>query len=188
MRKKDPTTRQRIIAVAREKFMSIGYEKTSTRVIAEEVGTTQPNLYHHFKNKQTLYVAVLETVANEVEKELINFVADEHLTIEETLMAMTLYLRETNPIDIYSMLKDMDLMLDKETKEALYRIFLAKYKVPFTNLFQSISSQLTEEVDPNSIASYYFMTIAPYISPDAEKHHLMNLSEVIHLFLHGVLK
>ncbi|MFW3625546.1 hypothetical protein ACSHWD_01450 [Aerococcus urinaeequi] len=42
------------------------------------------DLYHHFKNKQTLYVAVLETVANEVEKELINFVANEQLTMEET--------------------------------------------------------------------------------------------------------
>ncbi|MBA5746329.1 hypothetical protein ACUW9Z_000502 [Aerococcus sp. 150760007-1] len=54
--------------------------------------------------------------------------------------------------------------------------------------FQSSSSQLTGEVNTNSIASYYFMTIAPYIFPDAEKYHLMNLSEVIHLFLHGVLK
>ncbi|MFE2775117.1 TetR family transcriptional regulator [Aerococcus urinaeequi] len=27
--------------------MSIGYEKTSTRMIAEEGGTTQPNLYYH---------------------------------------------------------------------------------------------------------------------------------------------
>ncbi|MER2293086.1 MAG: hypothetical protein ABS875_04515 [Aerococcus urinaeequi] len=49
--------------------------------------------------------------------------------------------------------------------------------------FQSFSSQFTEEVDPNSIANDYFMTIAPYIFPDAEKYHLMNLSEVIHLFL-----
>ncbi|PNL91547.1 hypothetical protein [Aerococcus viridans] len=39
--------------------------------------------------------------------------------------------------------------------------------------FQSSSSQLTEEVNPNSIASDYFMTIAPYILPDAEKYHLV---------------
>lgn len=35
--------------------------------------------------------------------------------------------------------------------------------------FQSFSSQLTEEVNPNSIAIYYFMTIVPYIFPDVEK-------------------
>ena len=81
---KNPTTRQRITAVVHENFMSIGYEKTSTRMIAEEGGKTQQDLYHHFKNKQTLYVAVLETVANEVEKELITFVANERLTMEET--------------------------------------------------------------------------------------------------------
>ncbi|MGH2096618.1 hypothetical protein ACRCJR_01790 [Aerococcus urinaeequi] len=43
-----------------------------------------------------------------------------------------------------------------------------KYRGPGRNLFQSFSSQLTEEVDPNSIASDYFITIAPYIFPDAE--------------------
>ncbi len=32
-------------------------------------------------------------------------------------MEMTLYLQETNPIDIYSMLKDMDLMLIKKLKK-----------------------------------------------------------------------
>lgn len=63
-----------------------------------------------------------------------------------------------------------------------------KYRGPGRNLFQSFSSQLTEEVDPNSIASDYFITIAPYIFPDAEKYHLVNFSEVIQLFLHGVLK
>lgn len=54
-------------------------------MIGEEVGTTQQNLQHHFKNKQILYVAVLETDANEVEKELITFVANGHLTKEEIL-------------------------------------------------------------------------------------------------------
>ncbi|MEY8371556.1 TetR/AcrR family transcriptional regulator [Aerococcaceae bacterium 50-4] len=188
MRRKDETTRQRILAVAREKFMTIGYEKTSTRVIAEEVGTTQPNLYHHFKNKQTLYVAVLEDMAIEVEKELTTFVVNDNLTIEETLIEMTVYLRETNPIDIYAMLKDMDLMLSEETKEALYKIFLTRYKQPFIDFFEGIGTQLSEDYDATEISSYYFLTIAPYISPDAEKHHLMNLKEVIHLFLHGVLK
>lgn len=35
---KNPATRQIITAVAHENFMSIGYEKTSTRMIAEEGG------------------------------------------------------------------------------------------------------------------------------------------------------
>lgn len=65
--------------------MPVGYEKTSTRMIGEEVGTTQQNLWHHFKNKQILYVVVLETGGNEVEKKLITLVANGHLTKEETL-------------------------------------------------------------------------------------------------------
>lgn len=40
----------------------------------------------------------------------------------------------------------------------------------------------------NPIVLYYFMTIVPYIFPEVEKYHVMDLSKAILLFLHGVLK
>lgn len=49
---KDSSSRSRIIEVARNKFMSSGYKATSTRMIAKEVGITQPNLYYHFKTRK----------------------------------------------------------------------------------------------------------------------------------------
>lgn len=40
----------------------------------------------------------------------------------------------------------------------------------------------------NPIAIDDFMTIASCIFPDVEKYHVMDLSKVTHLFIHGVLK
>ena len=51
-------TRQIILSVASELFMTKGFKNTSTREIALKANITQPNLYHHFKNKKELYLAL----------------------------------------------------------------------------------------------------------------------------------
>lgn len=50
-----------IIAYATELFMTQGYLATSTRQIAKGLHITQPAIYHHFKNKEEIYVEVLTT-------------------------------------------------------------------------------------------------------------------------------
>ena len=46
--------------------MTNGYKQTSTREIANRCGITQPNLYHHFANKQVIYLAVIESLTDQV--------------------------------------------------------------------------------------------------------------------------
>ncbi|XID92956.1 TetR/AcrR family transcriptional regulator [Paenibacillaceae bacterium WGS1546] len=41
-------------------FASQGYYKTTTAHVAEDVGVTQPYVFHFFKTKEKLYLAVLE--------------------------------------------------------------------------------------------------------------------------------
>lgn len=53
-------TRQRIIDVAMDLFIEQGYEGTSLRQIAEQVGVTKAALYYHFASKAELAAALLE--------------------------------------------------------------------------------------------------------------------------------
>uniref|UniRef100_UPI00352B949B TetR/AcrR family transcriptional regulator n=2 Tax=Aerococcaceae TaxID=186827 RepID=UPI00352B949B len=78
---KDSSSRSRIIEVARNKFMSSGYKATSTRMIAKEVGITQPNLYYHFKNKESLYLGVLDEIGGEVYTDLLAIVENDQLDL-----------------------------------------------------------------------------------------------------------
>lgn len=65
------TTRSRLIAVARQAFVTHGYAATSTPDLVEAAGVTRGALYHHFADKQALFRAVIESesaaVAAEVE-------------------------------------------------------------------------------------------------------------------------
>lgn len=56
---KDSTTRQRIVAAANELFYEQGFEETSFTCIAEVVGITRGNFYHHFKSKDEILEAVI---------------------------------------------------------------------------------------------------------------------------------
>lgn len=51
-------TRRRILETARREFAVRGYEVTTNRRIAAEVGITPAALYHYFPSKLDLYVAV----------------------------------------------------------------------------------------------------------------------------------
>lgn len=49
-----------IVDAARACFVESGYDGTSIRQVAERAGLSVPGLYHHYRSKQALLVAILE--------------------------------------------------------------------------------------------------------------------------------
>jgi AcrR family transcriptional regulator len=49
-----PSTRERILDVALDLFVEQGYERTSLREIAEQMGFTKAALYYHFASKEDI--------------------------------------------------------------------------------------------------------------------------------------
>lgn len=56
------TTRELILAAAENLFASQGYQATTIKQVAEQVGVQGPALYKHFSNKRALFEEVLERV------------------------------------------------------------------------------------------------------------------------------
>ena len=65
-------TRQSLIAAARDLFATKGFQATLTEEIVRNAGLTRGALYHHFRDKEDLFLAVFEEVTNEVEKSLVH--------------------------------------------------------------------------------------------------------------------
>jgi len=80
-------TRERIQRVALERFTSNGYDQTSLREIAEDLGVTKAALYHHFKSKEEILGALLDDVAVEL-KALVTWMQDGPPTRERRLQAI----------------------------------------------------------------------------------------------------
>lgn len=59
-------TRNRIIDEAARLIVTYGYDGIAMREIAEAAGLSKAGLYHHFRDKEDLLVAVLNNWANEM--------------------------------------------------------------------------------------------------------------------------
>ena len=56
------TTRETILQAASQLFANQGFAATSTRVIAAQVGITQPTLYFHFDSKDAIFRALVRAI------------------------------------------------------------------------------------------------------------------------------
>jgi len=52
---------QAILEAAKTLFAEKGFEAVSMSAIAKLANTSKPNIYHHFKNKNELYLAIMKT-------------------------------------------------------------------------------------------------------------------------------
>lgn len=67
----DPTSmKARILASARRMFGEYGYNDTTTRRIAKDVGIDISTLYYHWGEKQDLYEAVIMDISEEIQQKL----------------------------------------------------------------------------------------------------------------------
>lgn len=67
-RRSGPDTRAAIQRVALELFTKKGYEATSLREIADELGIQKPSLYYHFRGKEDILRALFDERGDEVEQ------------------------------------------------------------------------------------------------------------------------
>jgi AcrR family transcriptional regulator len=69
--RQDPNSmKARILASARKIFGEFGYNDSTTRMIAKDVGIDISTLYYHWGEKQDLYEAVLADVGDEIQEKL----------------------------------------------------------------------------------------------------------------------
>ena len=56
----------RIVQTAEALFAEYGYAGTSLNAIAKQSGVSKANIFHHFENKEALYLAVLQQASREM--------------------------------------------------------------------------------------------------------------------------
>jgi TetR/AcrR family transcriptional regulator len=78
------STREKILASATDIFSELGYQKTSMDMIAANAGISKGALYYFFKNKASLYLAVVEEGLNILDNQ-IRAIADSGLAKKDTI-------------------------------------------------------------------------------------------------------
>jgi len=128
-------TRQTIIQTAHKLFMELGYRAVSTRQIAEACGVTQPALYHHFKNKQTLYIEVILTELQKTKNSLERIIK-RHKDLKECLMGIAHYILLNKPEEMHQMFRDIQQELNPESRQLISKSWFDSYVHPLAEIFE----------------------------------------------------
>ena len=181
--------RDQIIQVATDLFMEIGFTATSTRQIAQILNISQPALYHHFKNKEDLYIEVVIKFTRSVGKDL-HTVVKQEVSLKEKLFNMTKYLHVNHPVNLSMMLHDIDQEVSEELRYSIFRIWWDNYYSPIEEYFKQTENYLIDDVNSSTASRHYLRVLSSYITEDKYQDFDESLTvfEIMMIFLRGITK
>ncbi|MGX7418849.1 TetR/AcrR family transcriptional regulator [Carnobacterium gallinarum] len=186
-------TRETILKEARILFMQKGYKSTSTREIAQKSNITQPALYHHFKDKESLYIEVVRELTTNVNKAL-ETVFKQKMAPNEKLTAMIVTLMNYHPTNIMLMIHDILNEMQPENQYLLFQLSQNTYSRPFSEFFDEMKEQnlLREDVSSKAAAKFVVSSISPLFNGNQKFGPSVpieeQVSELTDFMLYGIFK
>ncbi len=94
-------TRNKILGIASDLFAKNGFDGTSIRDIAKEADVNLASINYHFKNKQNLYMKVLDNNVDQIEKEMLK-ISQNSTSLKSFYWNIYLHFRENSSTFINS--------------------------------------------------------------------------------------
>lgn len=154
-------TRNAILTTATKLFLEHGFGGTSTRDIAKQIGITQPALYHHFSDKEELYLDVLTELCGKVRQETNKVLRKTDLDPEERLLQICKVYLKYHPLSIYAQYQAALRQLTSSSQHKLNMIFTMDYLEPLSELFKMADVDLRPDLMPKEAAELLIASIAP---------------------------
>ncbi|UJL46164.1 TetR/AcrR family transcriptional regulator [Virgibacillus sp. NKC19-16] len=178
--------RELILTTAQRLFMEKGYRAVTTREIAKECNITQPALYYHFADKETLYIAMLERFVAIIQAQLESVPKD---TVAQRLEAMLEVLSKEHPTSIMMMVHDILVEFKEDNRRHIYYLWKQTYLNPFVNLFEDMKEDgtLRENISPEEAARFCLLTMGQTMSTWENKPQSLagQYTLLVDLILHG---
>jgi AcrR family transcriptional regulator len=170
-------TREIILRVAQQLFMTYGYRSVTTRQLAEACGLTQPALYHHFADKQELYLAMVQEEIAKIRGTL-ERLARRSEDVPAVLKQVAIFLLNRVQYDLDLMLHDVRYELSPDARQVLDEQFHQGFLLPIAQIFATAVRQgyLLDEahggVSPISFASLFMTLLSRFTIPPQEESDL----------------
>lgn len=154
-------TRQAILETATRLFMQKGFGQTSTRDIAKEIGITQPALYHHFSDKEVLFLSVMTEFSRKVHQDINKVLRKHQLDPEEQLFEIVKVLKKYHTISIYEQYNQAIQLLSKSSQRKFNMIFVMDYLGPIGEYFKQPEVGLRADLLPREAAELFLASLTP---------------------------
>ncbi len=154
-------TRTAIMKTATKLFLNKGFGETSTRDIAKEIGITQPALYHHFNDKEVLFLDVMTAHGSKVRQEVNRVMRETDQKGEDRLWELAKTLLRLHPKDIYEQCQSAGELLTQSSRRKLNVIFMIDYIEPVSEFFKQPDVKVRPDVLPKEAAELFIASLSP---------------------------
>ena len=154
-------TRTAIMKTATKLFLNKGFGETSTRDIAKEIGITQPALYHHFNEKEVLFLDVMTAHGSKVRQEVNRVMRETDQKGEDRLWELAKTLLRLHPKDIYEQWQSAGELLTQSSRRKLNVIFMIDYIEPVSEFFKQPDVKVRPDVLPKEAAELFIASLSP---------------------------
>ncbi len=186
------SVRERVLKIARDKFLKHGFYKISMDRLVQELRTSKSSLYNHFRSKDELVLAVIDELNLEINRKLETVLKDDKLTFKGKLIAISEFTSRLLSEVSEEFLRDLELhtpdIWEHYQDNRLQRI--NKY---YRKLFEIGIQEgfVRSDMDPDMILTVYLcLTEIPlragYLDDLGMKNQQI-YDDITEIFLNGIL-
>lgn len=158
--KDDRIARDRLLHEAERLFITDGFAAVSTRQICAAAGVTQPTMYHHFGNKEALFLAVVQNWLAALYHGIDAAIAH-GTTIAEQLHGIALLFWTSAVSEYQAMQRDAMLHMPLEHRRLVAQTVSDTLITPIIRLMQSgiTSGELPPQADPVVLTQFFWALV-----------------------------
>jgi len=183
--------RELILATAKTLFSQQGYHGLAMRQISESLGVAKSALYYHFKDKEELFLAILESNLDEMEAALIQIQA-QTITPSQRIQLLVEYIL-SQPAEqraIIRLASQEMVQLSAATRQSFNQIYRKKFIDRIQLLLQSgMESGDFKRLDPEIATWVLLGMMYPYFYPSHTAETPIpdeTIQQILSIYLDGI--
>ncbi len=188
-----PAIKDEIIAHAKKLFRQKGYAGISINDIVEAAGITKPTLYYYFKDKESLYSAVMKSLLEHGKDYILEGISRD-ASLEHNLQELTLGFFQNATISLVCMMKDALENIQDTGDAMVVNTMRAQLMIPFQKLFeQAIQRGEIAHGNAEDLALMYVMmmdavNLGHKMCKNDQRHVQRESELLVKTFLYGISK
>lgn len=183
--------RAQILSSAAQLFIEHGYYGLSMRQIAESVGVTKAALYYHFKDKESLFLSILENYLEKIETLIVEIEAESDSCRERISVLVTRVLGQ--PVDqraVIRLASQEMAHLSAEARQSFGKIYHQRFIGRIQAMLETgIQRGELHPVDPQVATWSLLGMMYPYFYPVHSNDVSLSpesVAQLVAIFLDGV--
>jgi AcrR family transcriptional regulator len=188
------TGRSRILRAARALFLDRGFADVSMQQIADAASITKATLYHHFRDKEDLFIEVVRRQHERIAQDLVDLIAGA-TSLEEQLRRIAVAFFESDEGGFERLMQDIHRHVDPERFASLHVELHVTSPSPegvIRDCFaRAIDAGEIGPHDPDLLATLFFSMVhglrwVSEYSPSSTTYTTEDAARLPHILLHGI--